>query len=489
MPVLAAGVVCMSLMVHAWHAVGTAAYVDFVTGVWLALADDLAHGVFYRDLVGPDGYGGTRYFPLFFTAIGLLMRLGLSPLAAGFLVSAIAAGLLVAAIQRLLSRFGLPPALAVAVAVFALAPRFVQQGLLAIRSDMLSAALVLWGLEFTLSASDAERPRLRAPVAAAGCFTLAVATKVTSLYAPVGVVLALVWAAKPRVAFRLGWMTAAGVAAMIGITAAASRGRAVESWLACGLAGAGITEWLARVPSVFVLQVVGPSRVFTVVLAIAVAAWVAAMRTGGPKLLTVFFPVTIGAAAVVLASPGTSYTNQLVDALAISLLIIGWVLARFPRVRPAGVLVLTLLSLAAARQSLVPVFDGSFRQHASQRSAERQVLIAELAAGGTPVLSESPDLLVLGGGRPYLLDPFTLRVVSIRRPDLLGELRQDLDARRFSRVVLLYDPEDPPGRGWYANVNFGSPIMARILANYEFDEEQAGVRVYRPRVGPFASAP
>ena len=102
MAMLAASIVGASLAVHAWHAVSTAAYVDFVTGVWLTLADDLVHGVFYRDLVGPDGYGGTRYFPLFFTSIAALMRMGIGPLAAGFFVSAVAAFLLVTGVRRLL---------------------------------------------------------------------------------------------------------------------------------------------------------------------------------------------------------------------------------------------------------------------------------------------------------------------------------------------------------------------------------------------------
>jgi hypothetical protein len=483
MAILAASIVGASLVIHAWHAVSTAAYVDFVTGVWLALARDLVAGVFYRDIVGPDGYGGTRYFPLFFTSIAAGMRLGLGPLAAGFLVSAVAAALLVAGIRRLVSRFGLPPAIAVAVAIFVLAPRFVQQGMLAIRSDILAAALVVWGVDRSLSAFEQERPAAKTLAAAAAFFTLAVATKVTSLYAPAGVVLALIWAARPGAAFRLCGMVAAGVAAMVALVAAVSGGRAIESWLACGLAGAGFARWMSDVPSVLFSQVIGPSRVFTSVLLAAVAAWLAMARARGPRLLIVLFPMTIGATAVVLASPGTSYTNQLVDALAASVVVIGWVLARYPRLRPPAVLVLTLLSLAAARQSLKPVTDGALRQRAWQVSVERADLVRELTAVGSPVLSESPELTVLGGMRPYLLDPFTLRVLSIRRPDALRQLHEQIDARHFERVVLMYDPESEAGRGWYTNVDFGWPVISRILANYEFAGEKAGLRVYRPKAG------
>jgi hypothetical protein len=484
--ILAVGIVGASVVVHAWHAIGSAAYVDFVTGVWLALANDLAHGVFYRDLVGPDGYGGTRYFPLFFASIGALMRLGVGPLAAGFLVSAAAAGLLVAGIRRVLSSFGLPPAIAAALAVFVLAPRFLQQGLLAIRSDLLAAGLVVWGLDLSLSAADQERPKAKTLAAAAACFTLAVATKVTSLYAPAGVVLALLWAAGPGAAFRLAGMVAAGVAVMIALVAAASGGRAVESWLSCGLAGAGVAEWLANAPAVVFSQIIGPSRVFTAALLAATFAWLAMVRARGPKPLIVLFPVTIAATAVVLASPGTSYTNQLVDALAMGLVAIGWALTRYPGARVPAMAVLLLLSLAAARQSLMPVTDTALRQHAWQMAAERDSLVREMTALGAPVLSESPELLVLGGARPYLLDPFTLRVLSIRRPDLLTRLERDLDEQRFARVVLMYDPGSAAGRGWYTNVDFGWPLVSRILANYAFTGERAGLRVYRPKDGPHA---
>ena len=235
-------------------------------------------------------------------------------------------------------------------------------------------------------------------------------------------ILALLWAARPGAAFRLGVMVTAGVAAMVGIVTAASGGRALDSWLACGLAGAGIAEWLSSVPSVLRSQVLGPSRVFTAVLLSGVVAWMVMARARGPKVLIVLFPVTVGAAAVVLASPGTSYTNQLVDALAIGLVVIGWVLSRYPRVTPAAVLVLLVLSLGAARQSLAPVTDTALRQRAWQTSAERDGLVREMTAFRDPVLAESPELLALGGVRPYLLDPFTLRVLSIRRPDLLGPL-------------------------------------------------------------------
>ena len=488
---LAGCVVVASLVVHAWHAVSTAVYVDFVTGVWLTLANDLVHGVFYRPLVGPDGYGGTRYFPLFFVSIGSLMRVGLSPLAAGFVVSAVAAALLVAGVSRLLLRVGLPPAVAAAGAVFVFAPKFAQQGLLAIRSDILAAALVIWGLDCSLSAADRERPGMGTLAAAAACFTLAFATKVTSLYAPAGVVISLLWMGRPEAAMRLGGMVAAGVTATVAVAAAASSGRAVESWLEVGFAGAGMVEWLRSVPHAFATEVVGRSRVFASVLLAAAAGWLVMVRARGPKMLAVLFPVTIIATTVVLASPGTSFQNQLFDAFAVSVVIIGWSVAHYVRIRSLAVAALLLLSLVAARQSLKTVLAQDLRQRAVELSGERAALVRELAADPGLVLSESPEVLALAGSRPYLLDPFMLRVLSVHRPELLRQLHGDIEDRRFSRIVLMLDPDGRHGRGWYANVNFGRSVMSRILAHYEFAEARAGLRIYRPKArapGPPVSA-
>jgi hypothetical protein len=53
------------------------------SGIWTALAWDLAHGDFYRPLLGPHGYGGTRYMPLLFVAQAMLMHVGVDPIHSG----------------------------------------------------------------------------------------------------------------------------------------------------------------------------------------------------------------------------------------------------------------------------------------------------------------------------------------------------------------------------------------------------------------------
>src|SRR5437762_13098724 len=56
---------------------------DSSSGVWAALAQDFAKGVFYRPTYSAFGFGGTRYMPLFFVVHGVLIRLAFDPVTAG----------------------------------------------------------------------------------------------------------------------------------------------------------------------------------------------------------------------------------------------------------------------------------------------------------------------------------------------------------------------------------------------------------------------
>src|SRR2546422_2590216 len=56
---------------------------DNASGVWTALAQDLARGIFYRPTADAFGFGGTRYMPLFFALHAGLIRLSGDPVTAG----------------------------------------------------------------------------------------------------------------------------------------------------------------------------------------------------------------------------------------------------------------------------------------------------------------------------------------------------------------------------------------------------------------------
>ena len=53
----------------------------------MKFATELVEGTFYRPLMSDVGYGGTRFFPLHFTLHAILIKWGLPPLAAGYLLT------------------------------------------------------------------------------------------------------------------------------------------------------------------------------------------------------------------------------------------------------------------------------------------------------------------------------------------------------------------------------------------------------------------
>ena len=66
---------------------------DNASGVWTALAQDLARGIFYRPTADAFGFGGTRYMPLFFALHAGLIRLSVDPVTAGVALSLASAAL------------------------------------------------------------------------------------------------------------------------------------------------------------------------------------------------------------------------------------------------------------------------------------------------------------------------------------------------------------------------------------------------------------
>ena len=87
----------------------------------MTMAADLQHGVFYRPLFDSAGYGGTRYFPLYFCLHALLLKLGMPLLLSAYLLSAAAILLLMLGTFRLLRELGVEPWLAACSALALLA--------------------------------------------------------------------------------------------------------------------------------------------------------------------------------------------------------------------------------------------------------------------------------------------------------------------------------------------------------------------------------
>ncbi len=368
--------------------------------------------MFYRDLIGPLGYGGTRYFPLFFTIIGGLLKAGLPPLAAGWTASAIAALILATGLARVGRALGAPRSMQWLLGACAIAPYFVQQTLFEVRADVIAAGLNLWGLGAIVAVwRDETNPRPRVG-AAALWFTLAFAAKITSLSVPACVVVALVLSRRMPVAVRFALQLAVGLALFFGVVELASAGRALESWRACMFAGSSEGGTVTAMLSGDFIRFASFSHLLTVLLVLDVAVLVAAFFAGARALwlpAVLFGGVTVST-ALTLSSPGTVPSNQVVEWLQMSFAVLVVAAASRPSLTRALSAVLAVIVVWMAVQDVVRV------RHLLDTRAERTTVAVrnEVARLRRDRVDARPRriLVVAGAGRSAGLSAGSVRAAS-----------------------------------------------------------------------------
>ena len=492
----AAGVVIVTALALAAHAslALRGGYLNHVGGIWLALGRDLDAGVFYRDLMSDAGYGGTRYFPLFFSVIALFMRAGATVLTAGWLASAAAALALASGMYRLVRSIGGRRLLAGVFTAAAIAPYFVQQTLFEIRADVLAAAFNVWGLAFLLPEWGSGADRRARPTWSALCFALAFAAKVTSLAIPVAALSAAFLAGRPRVALGILWRLAVGVALFLVLVTWASDARAIASWRACMFAGTDAGGTLGFLLGGEFLQSIRYSRLLAALFTLASASLIVAAAqamTAKPgrrdRSLLVPAGLFVGAsvsAGFALSSPGTIPSNQLVEWIEIGLA----VLAFLACTRPSMTVTLTVASgvfaVWASAQDVRATRDLWHTRLDSIGSVQARALADQVRDAAGPVLSEDPLWPLLADRPVYLLDPFAFRVVAQSRPDIERDLLEKIDRQLFPLVIFQVDPETPAGRGYYEHLNLGWAVTARVLERYRLaGHPRPDAYLYVPKAG------
>jgi hypothetical protein len=472
-----------TLLFHAWHAILSDYYVNatVVAGVWLGLADDLANGVLYRPLISDAGYGGTRYFPLFFSLIALLQRMGAPAVVAGYAASLLGAAVLGAGVYRLLAALGVRRGTAATGALLSLAPHFVQETVLAIRSDVLALGLVTWSFAFVARTLVRRDSSWWLAVATAVLLTLAFATKPAAAYGLVVAACVLFANGARREALRVAVLSVAGCLIVMAAMQVASHGHWLESFRACAFAGG---SWLdaARLAGGKLASGLTASRLLTATVLLATFGTIATWRRARTSLPTIWLATAAMTTLLILSSPGTILTNHAIDLYVSSVVLLAAMTATMGENgrRTVHAALLALL-IAGAWQNRARVEKLDLAGMARRARAERAELMDATENFGRPVFSETPQVPLLAGAAPVVLDPFALRVVAITHPEVLADIRQKLQSRHYSRVLLREDPETPRGRGWYTDAHFGWPIVEAMLDAYRYSATVAGMRVYTPK--------
>jgi hypothetical protein len=112
-------------------------------------------------------------------------------------------------------------------------------------------------------------------------------------------------------------------------------------------------------------------------------------------------------------------------------------------------------------------------------------VIALIGDTHKPILTENPVLPVLAGQRPYVIDPWMLRLLQTRQPSFGEPLLEGLHNQAFGAVVLfMRDARSEEGKEWYERNNFGPGFLQALNKSYRLASVVDGQFVYFPATAP-----
>jgi len=409
---------------------------DSASGVWTALAQDFARGIFYRPTADAYGFGGTRYMPLFFVLHGTLIRFSLDPVVAGLVLTVASIVLFDLALLCCSRALGVAWSLAVPLSVLCHAAVSFQLLSLQVKGDLLAAALNLWGIYFGLRYARARSPLVLC--CCAGALLGAFLTKFTALLGAVAVCAWLIRRGERRQAVALAALLAALAAGALALIQWASDGRALASFRA--VASGGARPGYALGAPLWFLLVALQDPVFLIIVAVAAVYAAALVRNARVSFPVGYFLLAAAGTLAIFTSPGTD-SNHFTDLLGAAVLLLGWQLtfeAGPPSPRPAVALAVALAGLTAL--TWVPGMISIKSLIEKGGRPERWKVAAIVQALGPQrhdLLSENPILPVMAGQRPRVLDPFNLRLLARERPDVAAEFTRRMNDASFGAVVLV----------------------------------------------------
>jgi hypothetical protein len=457
------------------------AMLNFVSGTWIALGVDLHHGVFYRPLLGEAGFGGTRYFPLWIILHAGLMRLGLSPLAAGHLISIVSALAWIAGAYRLMQELAFPPPLARALSLLTLCTSAGVLALTTVRGDLLPAALNLWGAAYSVRAFQAGRSAAAIAIAAS-FFSLAVFAKLSAAFGVLAMAVALALNGLPKRAGALAAATLGSATILLLAANAASAGRMIETMRACATLGAVFWNYL-HAPLSFLYTLVHQDPMSVVISTLFFAGLVTLPASGWKEIPTCLAVASLAMIVALDTSPGIDF-NHFLDFFGCALIFVGYQIARGRIHRP---LATSALSIAASMSVVLSFYD---IREARRDSARFQVpavrsYLAGIDLGTSPVFSDNPLFPAIDGRASSMIDVVMFRLLRLRDPRFASALESRIAQARFGAVVLAADIQTEFGRAVLAD-QFGDRFMPLLTEHYQLAESFSPYFVYRPRQAKYA---
>jgi hypothetical protein len=464
---LSAGVVAVSVLVLASWAliagvhVDDAYHVSWVSGSWIALARYANHGVLYPPFHDGDSFGGTRYMPLQF-----VLHAGLARVTGEYLVSAklfayASAGALYVLAFFVYKRTSGSWPLALGLVAAVLSSGTGLEAATTVRGDALPAALQLGAVTVVTRRS---RP---ATVLAGALCAFAFFSKLSAVWGAIAIVIWLAVRERSRLPSFLASLAACG-GVLFGLFEAVSRGRMTSNILE--LAGAGQPHPFSVLAFADkIVRAAQESGTMWVLLPFALAGIGGAILGRRLTIHHVAGLVALVVVLVVLTDLG-AYRNHFLDVQILVGVLVAGVWRESPPTETTfmrgAILAAVLLGTLASYDTEV-VHDTKTAVHAlrGRDHGYEAAPLATVVSAGDRVLSEDPYVPVSRGEDPIVLDPFMLRKLVADHPDWQRQLIGEIEAHRFSKVVLVYQLV-PADTWWWQTFDFGTPVATALTRNY-----------------------
>ena len=458
------------------------AHLDFVSGVWMALAQYTNAGTVYPEVYDGSFYGGTRYMPLPFLAHAGLARVTGEYLLSGKLLALMLAVGCCALVYRALRRAGCTVPVALALTSLLPADKVCYLAGTNVRGDLLAVVLQLAALAVATRAR-----RSRGAVVAGLLCALAVLGKVTSLWAPAAICLCSFRRDRRFCVLFLGtWL--AGLALALGALHLATGGRMLANFRALAGSTGETLRLLPKAPFRLLLFVAVDSPLLTLLMPFLVVEAVRAVR--GRRLTAYHWAafLCLPLLLVIYTDRGTT-ANHLIDLTALAVILVGFLW------RSLG----DWQGLTAGMQAplLAAVVWGGWSLWAAGMGHEARDLfapeawsalragphkpLAGLVGDDELFLTEDAYLAVARRQRPVVLDPYALVILEKKHPEWVADLAARVRRKEFTRIVLNYrlDLDLRVDNDRY-RILFGHTVAEAVRAAYRFEREAEGYCLFVP---------
>jgi hypothetical protein len=404
------------------------------SGVWAAMANDFADGVLYRPVFDESGYGGTRYMPLFFVLYGGLIAIFHDPVTAGLSLSLAILIFLDLGIYSLLRETGAKKAIALPLIFLVHAPISFQLLTLGFRGDFLAAAMNVWGIIFALKYLRSNSWGFL--TVSAGFFLGAIFTKFTTVGGLAVVALYLLLRDKRSSALFLIGVSALTTLALLWGINEFSLGKALASFQAC-LLGGGHLDYALKTPLWFGTVIIRDPFFFALLcLAVYLAAKIKPEQW--KSFVPLYFGFTLISTVAIFSSPGTD-SNHLIDLLIACILVLAF---QFQKIENSSKVYNTcfLFIIGGILFMWVPgtiSIKDRIETAGKPTRATVQAIADELGPKTKNLLSENPLIPLLMGQPPIVMDPFSLRIIAQKSPDVRADFTRKIENHYFGAIILL----------------------------------------------------